>query len=410
MNNCRIQRLAWEDPPLGTLELSGGVVDIRAGFGSGLSVRPGDAPGVVWAVGDRGPNLKPKAALELGANVASLVDAAGAKIMPRPDIGPALAELRVHDDRVELLRTLRLTGASGAPLSGLPIPHSAETGCETAYTLDGTAFAPDPSGADTEGLAALADGGFWVGDEYGPSLLRVDEEGRVIARWVPRGSESRFEGADYPVEPALPAIAARRQLNRGFEAIALSEDGESLMLAFQSPLAHPDEEAHRKARHVRVWRLDVTGRAVAAQYLYRLGAPETFRRDVAAGPFAGDDVKIGEMLLAGPDTLLLLERGSHTSKIYRVSLAGAQPLGPEHLDIATRPTIEEMSAAGTLALPVLAKTLLFSSDDAPEVVADLEGMALLSDRELLLVSDNDFGVEGACSSFWRLTFDEPVGG
>jgi hypothetical protein len=35
-------------------------------------------------------------------------------------------------------------------------------------------------------------------------------------------------------------------------------------------------------------------------------------------------------------------------------------------------------------------------------------MAILSPTELLLVNDNDFGVEGAETSFWRITFEEPV--
>jgi hypothetical protein len=59
-------------------------------------------------------------------------------------------------------------------------------------------------------------------------------------------------------------------------------------------------------------------------------------------------------------------------------------------------------------VPVLAKRLLFSSDDAPEIGADLEGMAILSPSELLLASDNDFGVEGAETGFWRVRFDRPV--
>ena len=75
--------------------------------------------------------------------------------------------------------------------------------------------------------------------------------------------------------------------------------------------------------------------------------------------------------------------------------------------LATRPTIEEMSAAGD-DLPCLEKTLLFSSDDAPELSADLEGMAILSPTELLLVNDNDFGVEGASTAFWRVNFREPL--
>jgi hypothetical protein len=41
-------------------------------------------------------------------------------------------------------------------------------------------------------------------------------------------------------------------------------------------------------------------------------------------------------------------------------------------------------------------------------VPDLEGMALLSDRELLLVNDNDFGIEGVATAFFRVTFDRPL--
>jgi hypothetical protein len=35
-------------------------------------------------------------------------------------------------------------------------------------------------------------------------------------------------------------------------------------------------------------------------------------------------------------------------------------------------------------------------------------MALLSPSELILVNDNDFGVEGAETSFWRVSFDQPI--
>jgi hypothetical protein len=81
-------------------------------------------------------------------------------------------------------------------------------------------------------------------------------------------------------------------------------------------------------------------------------------------------------------------------------------LDASHLDIDTRPTVEEVSGAGG-DLPELPKELLLSTDDNPEVAADLEGMVILSPTELLLVSDNDFGVEGAETSFWRVTFDRP---
>jgi hypothetical protein len=357
-------------------------------------------------VGDRGPNLKVKAARKLyGAeHLAPLADAAGAKIMPRIDIGPEIAQLQVIEDRVELLRIIRLTGPDGRAISGLPVPGSAHVRSEPVFDLQGNPLPPDPGGLDTEGIAALPDGGFWLGDEFGPSLVRINADGRVLRRLVPEGSG--FDAAP-PPEPCLPAVAARRQINRGFEALAVSEDARFLYLAFQSPLAHPDEATHEEAAHVRLWRLDAETGTVLAQYLYPLDPPETFRRDCEAGEFERKDVKVSELTCLGSETLLVLERGSLTTKLYQVRLDDALALPAEQLDVATRPTLEERSGGGE-PLPALAKELLFSSDDHPQIGADLEGVALLSDRELILVSDNDFGVEGAVTAFWRLRFDQPI--
>jgi hypothetical protein len=322
--------------------------------------------------------------------------------MPRLDLGPAIAQLRVAESRVELVRSLLITDSEGRPVSGIPVPGGPHTRCEPAFDLDGEPLGPDPSGLDSEGLAALGDGGFWVSDEFGPSLVRLDPDGRVLKRLVPEGTD--LDGAAYPVEARLPAIAARRQLNRGFEAIAPSPDGKWLFLAFQSPLAHPDEAAHAQGRHVRLWRCDSATGGVAAQYLYPLDPPDSFRRD---GPLERSDLKVSELAWVGADSLLVLERGSETTKIYRVTPSEGRALPPEHLDVATRPTVEELSA-GESNLPVLAKQLLFSTDEAPEIGADLEGMAILSPFELLLVNDNDFGIEGAETGFWRVRFDQPL--
>jgi hypothetical protein len=402
-----VERLDWADEPLGEIELPKRTMRFRSGFGSGLSRRAGDPPGVVWAAGDRGPNIKVKDAVKLYGldRLEPLRTEAGAKIMPRLDLGPAIAELRVADGRVELLRTLRITDSGGRPVSGLPVPGGPHTRHEPAFDLEGRKLEPDPSGLDTEGIAALAERGFWVSDEFGPSLVRLDGDGRVLKRLVPQGTD--FEGAAYPVDACLPTIAARRQLNRGFEAIALSPDGKWLFVAFQSPLAHPDEAAHERARHVRLWRIELESGEVAAQYLYPLDPPETFRRDGGKAPLERSDLKVSELCFGGANSLLVLERGSETTKIYKVAPTDAFELAPEHLDDSNRPTVEELSA-GEIGLPVLAKRLLFSSDDAPEVGADLEGMAILSPSELLLVNDNDFGVEGAETGFWRVRFDQTL--
>lgn len=404
-------RLDYVDEPLATLDLPGGMLSVTRGLGSGLTRRAGDAPGVVWAVGDRGPNLKIPFAVERYGltDLDHLAELPGAKVMPFPGIGPAISELRITGDHVECLSTIALRDRSGRPLSGLPLSVSGLPGqfSEPAFDISGNPLSPDPSGADTEGIAAAADGSFWVADEYGPSIFHVAPDGIVLVRWVPQGCGDAFAGADYPVVEALPAIAAYRQLNRGFEALALSPDGRHLFLAFQSPLAHPDEEAHRHARHVRLWELEVATGAVTRQFLYLLDKPGTFRRDNAQLEVDRADLKLCDIAMIGPHAMLVLERASATTKLYAVALDDRRALDPRHLDIATRPTIEQESAAGE-SLPHLAKTLILSTDDHPEIDADLEGVALLSPRTLLLVNDNDFGVDGVPTRFWRIELPDDI--
>jgi hypothetical protein len=405
----RASRLSYVDERLAELDLPGGRLVVTRGLGSGLAGGGAGDPETLWSVGDRGPNLKVAIAVDRYgvAGLAPLRVIDGAKILPCPDIGPAISELRLSGDHIALVRSLAIRGRSGRPISGLPPLYGASEEIEPAFGIDGTPLPPDPSGADTEGIAVAPDGDFWIGDEYGPSLLQVAPDGTVRRRLVPAGTESWFAGADYPIEATLPAIAQFRRLNRGFEGLALSPDGAWLYLAFQSPLAHPDAAAHRRGRHVRIWKLATATGTVDAQFVYPLDRPKSFRRDGAQGDIDRSDVKLSEMAMLEDDRLILLERGSLTTKLYAVRLDADRAIDPIHLDAATRPTIEQMSADGDLDrhVPILAKRLIVSTDDHPEIDGDMEGVALLTSRSLILVNDNDFGIEGTRTRFWRLDFD-----
>jgi hypothetical protein len=400
---AKVERLRWRDPEIERLVFPGGTMTLRHGFGSGLATRPGDPAGHFWALGDRGPNIKIRDAIRLYGldTLARLGDVVGAKIMPRIDVGPALAEFRIVGDAVEFLQILPLKDVAGRRITGLPNPGTDQLLSEPVFDLAGMTIQPDPDGLDTEGIAALSDGSFWVGDEFGPSLVRVDAAGTIVRRLLPASP------ALPPSTGALPALAARRQLNRGFEALTMSGDERLLYLAFQSPLAHPDEAAHRSAQHVRVWRMDAETGVVEAQFAYPLDPPVSFARDRAAGKFDRSDIKVSELLWLPGEMVLVLERGSETTKIYRCSMR-VDGLDDAHLELETRPTLEQLSAGREPKFPVLTKTLLFSSDDHPEVSADLEGMVLLSPSVLLLVNDNDFGVQGAETVFWRISLAEPA--
>ena len=347
-----------------------GKLRLTFGLGSGLSRRPGDPPGRVWAIGDRGPNLKIATAMERYGmdHLAPLAGREGAKVLPLPDFQPCLAELSVGRRRVRLERLAPLSGPEG-PLSGRPPAGGPEAAVEPAFDLKGRVLPADPHGVDTEGVAALADGTFWVCEEYGPSLLRVDGEGRVMRRWAP-------EGSDLPgVEAVLPAVARERRLNRGFEGLAATQDGRALYVVFQSALEGQPRET------TTIWQLDGDTGARLAEYSYPFDPPGSFTADAAAGEAAAKDLKVCDVAWVAPHRLLVLERITRSARIYAV----------------------EVSKAGELA-----KTLVFSTDDHPEIAQDLEGVTLLSDRELLIVTDNDFGVEGAQTRFYRLRYDAPL--
>lgn len=151
-----VSRMAFDEQVLADIDLPKATLRLTRGPGSGLHRRPGDPPGKLWAIGDRGPNMKIELAVgRYGLQqLASLAALAGAKVMPRLDIGPSISELCVDGDRVSCVRSFPLKDREGKPLSGAPIPGGLS---EPAFTLDGDTIEPDPGGADTEGLGIHAE-------------------------------------------------------------------------------------------------------------------------------------------------------------------------------------------------------------------------------------------------------------
>ncbi len=366
---ARLERLAWRDVPLEAIDLPKARLQLTLGLGSGLTRRASD--GRIFALTDRGPNLFVSQAVdEFGlTHLDALRGIRDAKVMPTPEKGPEIVELEVNAGEVRLVRRIPMRVRSGRRLGG-----AAPNGdMEQVFDLAGVALSADPLGADAEAIAAMPDGSFLVADEYGPSLLKASPDGVVSERWVAPGREAGMQHGDVVMRAVLPGGVARRRLNRGIEALCASPDGRWLYLGLQSAPVGEDEDA------TPVWKLDAGTGAQAGAWRYPFDAPSSFRRDALRRKVAPGDLKVCEFAWAGEDRLVVLERIAHSTKIYLVDLA---------------------------LLPH--KRLLLSSDDHPGMGPDIEGMALLSPCEILLVSDNDFGVEGAQTEFWRITLSAPV--
>jgi hypothetical protein len=333
-----------------------------------------------------------------------------AKIFPVPRFTPTIYEIAIEGRQARVVNTIKLRNSHGAPITGISNPlKGART--EAAFGADGKSLSYDPSGIDSEALVRLPDGSFWIGEEYGSSILHISPDGKILERRVPKGLEADYRGAGYPVTGGLPAIIAKRQLNRGIENLAVSPDGRFLYVMMQNPLANPDGNAYRNSANTRLWKIDrATGKAIA-QYLYPMDNPSTFRADRRAKPRRQNAVRMSELAAIGSDRMLVLERIDMTTKLYLVDLGSGAPVPARFDDPVTQPSLEQIARydlAGAGVKP-LVKRLILDSDDHPGVLpAKIEGVAVLGPRTLILVNDNDFGIADEKTRMFRVRFSEDV--
>jgi len=262
---------------------------------------------------------------------------------------------------------------------------------------------------DPEGLTLMLDGNLLLCEEYMPSILQFKTDGTFMARLIP--PENYF-----PRNPASGEIDFReaadrtegREDNRGFEGIALSLDGKTLYTILQSALT---QDGGKDAGATRLLVFDAFSGTPKSEYAVRFTDP-------ASLPEGGKKLKTKNLvfsdLLCLPDgRLLALERdnrgqdGSTKSKvaIFKsvcvLDLKGATDLlslpdKPYSLR-KTDPKFKALNA--TQPIEYVKKNLLFDFRDLDlpsqglawdQIPEKWEGLALLNNNRLLVMSDNDF--------------------
>lgn len=386
---------------------------LDVGFGSGAYHRPGDGNSIFYTVTDRGPNIKCKDTAKI-FGISDFCPAGGDKVFPQPDFTPSIYKIRLTNDEgvisYEILEEIKLRNTKGKVISGLT-NNLTVTDTETSVGADSEFIDFDNEGLDTEAIIRLQDGTFWLADEYAPSLIHVDQDGRILNRVVPASVAADLADADYPVQGLLPDIIKKRKLNRGIESLALSPDESHLYFSMQSPLANPDKAAYAASRHVRIFKLALSDgeiSSVEGEYVYRLDTPDTFTDEEGKGDVGKkqSDIKISEMLAVGEDDLIVLERASKVTKFYRVDLSTGDNIyntdiarvAVENNEDTNAKTLESVFDLASHNARALAKTLTFNTlTDMPEGMSapsKIEGIAHLDDEYVLLINDNDFGIKG----------------
>jgi hypothetical protein len=170
---------------------------------------------------------------------------------------------------------------------------------------------------DVESIQPVADG-FWLGEEFGPYLLKVDTEGRltdVIATVADEGPVLSPDNSTLalPANPAakLPAFNLKR--SGGYEGLAMAKDGSKLYGLLEGPLYAADgkvEQADGKTV-LRILELDVAGKAFTGRFwLY---------------PLAEGGEAIGDFNMIDATTALVIERDNGAGVAAKACADKAKP-------------------------------------------------------------------------------------
>ncbi|MBD2858831.1 choice-of-anchor I family protein [Spongiibacter sp. KMU-158] len=323
---------------------------------------------------------------------------------------------------LEKLYSLELRDDFGGALSGIPNERTTAS-TETAYDKDGAVIQPDPNGVDPEALVKLSNGRFWVAEQYGPSLLLVEEDGTVSRRELPAGADVDYASSTVTVnDSVLPKSLRRRDLDGGIAALALSPNEDFLYYVTKSPLDSPN--ANSRVIRIAKLALDSDGNitSLEGEYLYRLDTPDQYgvvskagstteQGDLESGqPISQSEITVNEAVALDEDLLVIVEQGRKVSKYYRVNLATATSITDTVWETATGsasaenqyliedvPFVTKQLGIDTLSY-VAPRDPDLPSTASPNTInlleENIEGFAMLNSNFALLSNDNNWGLDG----------------
>lgn len=308
--------------------------------------------------------------------------------------GPALLETVVlRDPERHIPWTIVCDPGHGTPLPGfsfnrLPPPPSACGGDAAARILTG--FDLDP-----ESFVLIPDGSFWISEEFGPFLLHVAADGRLLEPPVAvpgvRSPQNPFLDLGDRSRPERPTLAA----SRGFEGLAVSPDGGTLYALLEGAVTGDDAQdlricvyrlaARRFDDTVLRLRLEMPSQPVDLTKLADLDGSRVYPEAVAppAGP-----VSIGELKAVDEHRFLVIERDN----------LGDDDRAPRFKKLFLLDTRGAAGQGGRVAKTLLLDLLALPDPDGIGGDGDffrlpfytLESVHPVDERTLLVASDNNF--------------------
>lgn len=320
--------------------------DFDFAAGSSLHFHEKDKRGnlIFYSITDRGPNFPYKK--DDGMTLISF----------SPEFNPTIVKFMVTPDRhLRWLDSLHIYHGSEKVIGFPQDNFLGESYMDAAFNR----ITNDKFGLDTESIAIDATGNFWIGDEYGPSLNHLDQNGQIINRYLPG--------------KGLPEIFKRARANRGFEAVTVAPNGKVYAILegnIKYAKAIKDQD-----KILLMLELDPVSK-ITKLYAY------PWDKSIYNSP---DTMKISDMAAIDNNHFLVVEQGEdkngkNRNSIYQIELNNATDLS--HANIEDGVDISQIK--------MIAKRELLNMHDYGWRYEKLEGLTVIDDATIAVTNDSDF--------------------
>lgn len=238
---------------------------------------------------------------------------------------------------------------------------------------------------------------WWIGDEYGPYLLRTDFQGRVLGVTETVINGKLLASPDHYMQGRLPNLPGEAlfevRRSNGFEAMARSPDGSKLYPMFEGPLFDTAAKSVEKAgdkTYVRINEVDAASRSFTGkQWKYLLEevgnvAADFQLLDATTGlVIERDDSTEGQSpACPGEARTDCFTRPARFKRVYKIDLAASDADGfvrkVAYVDLTRIANPQRLARLGpneaVFSLPHLGP----------------EGLAIVDATHIVLVNDNNF--------------------
>ena len=375
-------------PTIGTYQ---GINFREAGF-SGLYPIPGTNGKEFWTCSDRGVNVDCA-----NANTASCRPTYD-KMYAFPSYAPKIHRIRINGTQVQILQTISIKRPNGTGATGIINPTGlGSTSTEIASTDTVTNCADfnlkttpkDTFGIDPEGIIVDRNGNFWLCDEGGATIWKLNANGVLLQRFTPYYNLAGLQSVDSPLDSCFKY----RRNNRGFEGIAITPNGK-IYAAIQSPMYYPSSSVGSTSRVHRIVEIDpITNTTKMFVYLNdgAIGAS-------GSNQIRPQDWKIGDMSAINDSTFLVLDaaaRGtSDFKRMYLININQATVVNSGlYGGTSTLEALADSTGLATYNIKAVKKTLVMDllANSWPAALDKAEGLAIINDSTIAIGNDNDFG-------------------